>query len=432
MKNKYIPLLCCLLAAALLSGCGNSGASADSGHKALSDTSGRGISQIRETEPPPLIPEYYAVEGSEAEEIRDVCEELALLCNELIANGETEITVDYQHEPVLTQSTIDKVEALLAKNGYPVINSDSVYPEYLENSAGLAGFFESADRGEDIQQSVIYVSRYKSIIYTEFQYSDSAPYYINATIAWDENGSFSISEPYKMNVMDWGITEGKFFYYQIYPHNRHWTACTPIRLGPVDENLYDLYWEYIKPIGYSGCNIFLLDWNSSDYGKLCFNDLFEFLYFCKWGKQVDKDEYEYFTDMQCRLIPADVFEATVLPYFEITLDEFREASSYLEDKNAYPWQEINASNVVYYPEITPEITGCRKNPDGSLTLSVDVFCFDKGPSLIFTHEATIKEAPSGGIQYVGNAVTRIGEYSLPNAVPRLEVQQNGSAALLNG
>ena len=34
----------------------------------------------------------------------------------------------------------------------------------------------------------------------------------------------------------------------------------------------------ILPIGYHNVNLFLLDWESGDYGNLCFNDLLDYLY----------------------------------------------------------------------------------------------------------------------------------------------------------
>ena len=75
-----------------------------------------------------------------------------------IVNGEKETLQSFPYGTILTQTAIDEVESLLSEFGYAVINSDSVYPEYLENSNGLKRFYELANEGEKSEQSVALVS----------------------------------------------------------------------------------------------------------------------------------------------------------------------------------------------------------------------------------------------------------------------------------
>ena len=62
------------------------------------------------------------------------------------------------------------------------------------------------------------------------------------------------------------------FYYQDIPTTTGWDAAKLLRLKPVDKELYDLNLKYIFPVGYHNANLFLCDWDTSDYGDLCFND----------------------------------------------------------------------------------------------------------------------------------------------------------------
>lgn len=367
------------------------------------------------------LPKYYDVDDSDIAEIQSKCHEIALLCNDLMVNGESETSLYFPYDTTLTQSAVDDVEALLAEAGYPVLNSDSKYPEYLENSDGLKHFFELADSGENARQSIINVSSYNSIYYLTFQYEDNTLYYINTAIMWDEDGNSTIADPYKMETIDWGMTNG-YFYYQMYRVDSHWDACSSIRLEPTDKELYDLYAEYLTPVGYPS-RVFTLDWDKSSYENICFNDLFEALYMERYGDYVYNTDYEYYSDMQCSLIPADIFESTILPHFNISLDEFRTLTLYMQESNSYPWQMLNCSNIIYCPALTPEVVERRDNGDGTFTIVVDVLCFDYKYFPYFTHEITIKPTSDGGFQYVSNQITYACEHGVPDTTPRLVAQR---------
>lgn len=127
-----------------------------------------------------------------------------------------------------------------------------------------------------------------------------------------------------------------------------------IRLESIDIESYDLCAEYLAPVGYPS-SVFTLDWDKSNYEDICFNDLFEALYRERYDDHVYTDNYEYYSDMQCFLIPAEIFENTILPYFEIPLDEFRVSTLYMRESNTYPWQTLNCSNIIYCPTLTQKL-----------------------------------------------------------------------------
>ncbi len=101
-----------------------------------------------------------------------------------------------------------------------------------------------------------------------------------------------------------------------------------VRLAPVDKTLYDLNIKYVDPIGYHSNNLFLCDWDSSNYGYMSFNDLLEYFY------KMQKNDYLYAKDFPSSrnpyycYIPAQLFENTILPYFDISLDDFRVRTLY--------------------------------------------------------------------------------------------------------
>ena len=369
-----------------------------------------------------LFPKYRDIESSEIEAIQNQCQEIALLCNDLMVNGESEESIYFPYERVLTQGAVDDVETLLIEAGYPVLNTDGKYPVYLENSNGLRQFLEMANKGGDARHSIVSVSPHNSVSCITFRFEDGTMYCINAAATWDEEGNCTLSDPYQAEMIDWGMTYNGYFYYQLYPLDRHWDACTSIRIEPIDTELYDLYAEYLAPVGYPS-SVFTMDWDRSNYDVLCFNDLFEALYRARCKDHVYTDDYEYDTEMQCSLIPAEIFENTILPYFEIPLDEFRASALYMPERNAYPWQTLNGSNIIYCPTLTPEAVERRENEDGTFTIVVDVLCFDYKCFPMFTHEITIRPNGDGGFHYVANRVTYVSERGVPDTTPRLRAQR---------
>lgn len=357
----------------------------------------------------------------ETREIQEQCMELATLYADIYAHAEKEPAPYWGGGDVLNQEVIDKIESVFISEGYPVLNSDSVYPTYLEHSEGFYSFWESVQNGVDSETIYWGISPFGGLYYHKFQYSGGKAYYTTASAEWDDEGFFKLESAGRRKVLNWGMTYNNDFYYQDIPTDRHWEASALLRLKPVEQTLYDLNRKYIEPIGYYNINTFLCDWDTSDYGELSFNDLFEYLYRMENGDYVntenfERESYPYFH--YC--IPSELFEKTVLTHFEIPLSEFRERALYHPEKDIYPWQDINASNVVYFPAIKPDVTGKRENADGSITLEVHTMCLDMQTDSLFTHEVTIMPDENGSFKYLGNKIIYKGDKEMPSGKPRIQ------------
>ncbi len=60
----------------------------------------------------------------------------------------------------------------------------------------------------------------------------------------------------------------------------------------------------------------------------------------------------------------------------------------------------------------------QEHPDGTMTLTVQVYSPEVKTDDLFTHEVTLRLGEEGAFQYVGNRVIRIGPWGLPYAKPR--------------
>lgn len=356
-------------------------------------------------------------ENNKEEELRLYCLNIAYEYKDIIANMKEKNngTVDK-----ISQEAKDEIEKYLFSKGYPIINSNSKYPSYLENAQSFYDFWKAISKNEDAEQKVFLISEMGGLTCWCFQYHAGKKYYTSIQIEWNEqNEPFCFFEENK-EVIDWEMSEQDHFYFQLYSEIRCMDTYSLIRLKPVDENLYNLTEKYISPIGYLSHNMFLCDWSSEDCGQLCFNDLFEYFYKIRTGEYFYTEEDQNILEPYLHVdIPKSLFEETLLPYFNISLDEFRKSSIFDEQKEVYPWQEVYCGNTDYYPYIEPDVNAYHENEDGTLTLVVNARCNSYKTDRLFVHEVVINPLEEGAYQYISNKITWRGEHKLPVYSPRI-------------
>ena len=379
------------------------------------------------------------ISASESETILDISlkttdEEKAAIQSECIVISELYREIYQQAEKVpsqyfgaednITQKTIDEIENILITAGYSVINSDSVYPEYLEHSDCVNAFWECVKQQTDAEVSFWGVSSTGGLYYRKFCFIGGKSYGIFAGADWKEDGKLELSYAEKREIFYWDMTYNADFIYRDLYLDRHWEAAHLLRLHPVDQPMYDLTMKYILPIGYHNVNLFLLDWSSDDYGNLCFNDLLDCLYRLKYNDYLYARDYpRYTTPYSYIAIPAKLFEDTIFPYFDISMEEFREKALYDAENDIYPWQDISGDNVLYYPSLIPEVTECIEIDESTKKLIVNVMCPDYQTDKLFVHEVTIRVLSDGEYQYIGNQITYKSDIDIPSPQARIPVQR---------
>ena len=353
------------------------------------------------------------------------CTEILVCYQDLYLSAKKEPSEYIPTDLVLTQDSADQIEEHLALAGYPVINTDSKYPAYLENSDDLHCFLDAISNSGSCEQEIIYVSDYGGIYYCLFKNQSDGLFLIQVSAEWNDNNKPEIKSAYKTRIADWDLSDKDNFFYML---DMWQSAATDdynlVRLAPVDKTLYDLNIKYVDPIGYHSNNLFLCDWDSSNYGYMSFNDLLEYFY------KIQKNDYLYAKDFPSSrnpyycYIPAQLFENTILPYFDISLDDFRVRTLYDSESDTYPWQEVCCDNLIYYPLVVPEVVEQRLNSDGTFTLVVDAICGEYKTDKLFTHEVTIRPDTDGGFQYISNRIVyQSSEYAMPPNFPRLKEQR---------
>lgn len=358
----------------------------------------------------------------EKDRIEEEMRAIGKMCGKCYLRAE-KIPSEYYGKDNIGQIDIDDMEDTLTKAGYCVTNSDAVYPEYLENSGSLNQFWKNVAQNRDAETTVWSISSSGSVYCRVFQYKDGKAYCIHASSDWDDAGSLYLTQLEKKEILYWDMTTSGFVFQDIYP-NRHWSAAYLLRLQAVDHSLYDLTEKYISSIGYHNVNLFLLDWDSSDFGNLCFNDMLSEMHRMKYGDNIHARDYPHVDEpFPHSVIPADLFESVIFEHFNISIQEFRERALYDAENDAYPWQELCCDNILYFPELIPEVTKVTDNTDGTMTLLVNVICPDKHADHLFEHEVTLNIEPDGTFQYLSNRIVYRSENELPSPQARIKAQR---------
>lgn len=353
------------------------------------------------------------------ERLEKRCEEIASLYYDLYLSADKTEPENRWEDPTLSQSSIDAIENLLLSAGYDVMDTNGEYPSYLPTSDRFYKFWDTVKRREVAEQEVITILETGNLSYRLFTYNEGGAYFY--CMVYYQDG---VTEPYfeKHEIKDWELTEKGNFYFRILPaDDKHYPDFTLIRLVSPNIELYDMTLRYIMPVNYLATNLFLIDWTESDFSKVSFNDLFEFLYYSRHGRQVGSNNYTFTPNRYSYEIPVAEFEEIVMPYFNIDIETFRKLAQYDTESNYYPWRPLETNDFVklWYYTIEPEVTAYTVNYDGTITLTVEVLSTDLKMDCLFAHEVTIRPLENGQFQYVGNRVTYQTEYGLPYSIPRL-------------
>ncbi len=85
----------------------------------------------------------------------------------------------------------------------------------------------------------------------------------------------------------------------------------PYCVLPLDQELRKMCEQYIEPIGYEGNNLFLVEWDESNFRQVNFNDLYDVLYRIDQGSLPDSAQYpEGIGSSEFEEIDREIFQYT--------------------------------------------------------------------------------------------------------------------------
>lgn len=322
----------------------------------------------------------------------------------------------FETENLSDSSVLDAEECLLCAGLSVYITNEENWP-YLPSGDSLISFLDGVTEDTAGEWEI-------------FSVDDAGK--LSLRLFSNENGEFRVynmeypldGEPYyEVNVIqDWALTETGSFYYRVYAAgNKHYADYSRIRLNPSDPELFALTKQYVQAGGYVGTNLYLTNWSEDDWQDLHFNDIWEYLYQHTYGTAVPTENYAFAPETNQYQIPATEFETLLLSYFAIEPQTLRQLAHYDPETERYPWRQVETEDYLFLQFYTTDaaVTACQENPDGTLTLTVDVASADLKTDRLFSHMLTVRPLQNGTFQFVRNQLTYQIEYGLPFCTSRL-------------
>lgn len=315
-----------------------------------------------------------------------------------------------------------QIAEYLTETGWSVIISQDDSPSYLSNPQLVYSFWNDITIGKSSELQYVSVHKSGGLSLTVLHYENGTGTYLSVNAEWGDSILPAISSWEAHTIQDWDLSEHGNFYFRIRPAgDKHYIDYCLLRLIPPDSEMTALTNQYVAPIGYYAVNLFLCDWDGQNLGTMAPNDLLEYIYRMKYHRDFSYESYPHIQGNSTFMIPASEFEGLLLSYLDIPLEDFRIQCNYDAEENAYPWTPFFTEDAdrYWFPHLDAEVIQQTTNPDGTITLTVNVSSPDLKADTVFVHEVTIRQMGDNAFQYVSNRIISQTEYGIPNNAPRL-------------
>ena len=157
------------------------------------------------------------------------------------------------------------------------------------------------------------------------------------------------------------------------------------------------------PLGYALNNLLITNWDNQNYMELDFYDLYEKMYYMKYGKQVPYEanyggaEYE---------VPEDEFEEVLQTYLPFDSTEIEKGTFYNCDDKTFRYRPRGLYDCEFPYEPYPEVISYEKLHDGTLKLTIEAVWEIRMLDQAITSELMIKPMEDGSFQYLSNKVIK--------------------------
>lgn len=313
---------------------------------------------------------------------------------------------------VLSDDTIKQMILEIKEQGCPVISSE-MYSN-MKNYKEVERFLINAESG--IKGSVVIYEIHSDggIGREKYVYDGVDMFLLASTAAWDDSNNPSISFISYTRLKEWRYSDKGWFCYQLcvpeYPEVTEMVdgSCL-VRIKPMSRKKRMLSKQCVQELGYQGNNLLCSNWDENHLEKLDYNGLYEYLYAMKYKKKYNGKKYP-------DGIPKDQFESLIMEYLPVTSEAIQKYAVFDKKKGTYLWQRLGCFNYAptFFGTSIPEVTKVKRNPDGTITLTVDAVCeMILCDEAVITHELTVCFEENGSFKYLGNKILNGGIKDIP-------------------
>lgn len=315
----------------------------------------------------------------------------------------------YANEASNNLTIVQEITQKLGERGITAIDSENQVN--MSNPQQMYDFISALKNKGTAEITVLIVSAYDR--FTEYRlHAESGALNADKTYYQYVDGAFENRSSVSFPVDSWHYTDEGYFLFAGKSFSAQSLVLTMSdeaefaawRVAPLAAQCREWTRRYLLPVGYGKNNMFLTDWNETDYGTLDFYDLFDKFYPEMFQQPVPYTASENAAVGAVYHIPAKEFENVISLHFTVDSETLRDKTDYLEAANAYEYRPRGFYEVEYPNLPYPEVISGTEHEDGTLTLLVNAVYPGMETSRAFTHELIIRPDAQAGFQYVSNRV----------------------------
>lgn len=308
-----------------------------------------------------------------------------------------------------------KIINALGSSGYAAVDRDDQIN--MVNYEQVEDFCKSADEGREDSVTIISLLGEGDFVRYDMKTKDSEIDVIVSTVRWEKNEP-KVCYYHEFTAHSWDYTDKGYFFIEEYhpPGYDGAPGELAFRVKPLDQTCRELNRKFVYSVGYERNKLLIADWNEQNYSGLDFYDLYERLYYIKYGTSVPYEahegaEYE---------IPEPEFEEVIQNYFKIDREQMVKNTMYDSDKNTYCYRPRGLHDAEQPYEPYPEVVSYEKQADGTIRLFIEAVWERKMTDHAVKSEWVVRPLGDSDFQYVSNQVTEWDEnLEIPWYTPRL-------------
>ena len=325
------------------------------------------------------------------------------------------------YETAVSQGNLNTLEVQqkiidsISSSGYAAVDRDDQIN--MVNYEQVEDFCKSAEEGREDSVTIISLLDEGDFVRYDMKTKDGEIDVIVSTVRWEK------SEPkvcyyHEFIAHSWEYTDKGYFFIEEYhpPGYDGAPGELAFRVKSLEQSCRELNRKYVYLVGYERNKLLITDWDEQDYSELDFYDLYERLYYIKYGTYVP---YEAFEGAEYE-VPEQGFEEVIQSYFQIEKEQIAANTMYEANEKSYLYRPrgLHDSEQPYEPY--PEVVAYEKQGDGTLRLFIEAVWERKMTDHAVTSELVVRPLEDGSFQYVSNHVTGWDEnLEIPWYTPRL-------------
>lgn len=290
-------------------------------------------------------------------------------------------------ETMAELKTKEQIIGRFAEAGLTAVDCDNQIN--MVNWEQAESFCNKASAGEQGETSIYVINDDGSYTQHDLSFCDGQLHVVQQTVTGGEAPVITYQNEYDAAAWSW-TEKGYLFFEAEHPTGDFgpWLE-TAIRIKPMDDDLRQAAQQYLYVLGYEDNNLFLEEWNETDFAGVDLYDIYEVL----TGN----------ISAENQSVAAAEFEEVIQRYLDISVSEIRSRTQYDAATNTYSFSSRTAEVKGSTPDMPyPEVAEITENEDGTVTLLVEAVWPKYKNDRAYVHEVVIRPVEGGSFKYVSN------------------------------